>query len=305
MSFSKPNRSAATVTNTRVDPAPISGICVTCLDGCEGPCEIGRSALKGREMIYPQPYGKITAGAEKDYPIDFSHFNIMGTAVGAVGVEADPDKAVFPAVDCTTSVGATGGIKMDFPVFTGAVGSTDIGRINWEDIAVGAAISGIIVVAGENICGMDPSAEFKNGKVSKSPEMERRIKAFRTWHNGKGGIIVQANVEDTKLGVPEYVIEKLGVEIFELKWGQGAKDIGGEVKLPSMERAMQLKERGYIVLPDPTTPAAQAAFKAGGIAEFERHSRLGMVEEEGFHRMVEHLRKTGAKYVTLKTGPLT
>ncbi|MEW6665676.1 MAG: glutamate synthase-related protein [Thermodesulfobacteriota bacterium] len=302
MSFSKPNRSAATVTSTRVDPAPISGICVTCLDGCEGPCEIGRSALKGREMIYPQPYGKITAGAEKDYPLDLSHFNIMGTAVGAVGMEADSDKAVFPAVDCSTAVGATGGIKMDFPVFTGAVGSTDVARINWEDIAIGAAISGIIVVAGENICGMDPKAEFKNGKISRSPEMERRVQAFKNWYNGKGGIIIQANVEDTKLGVPEYVIEKLGIEIFELKWGQGAKDIGGEVKLPSMERALQLKDRGYIVLPDPTTSAAQVAYKAGAIAEFERHSRLGMVEEAGFHCMVEHLRKTGAKYVTLKTG---
>ncbi|MBW2108778.1 MAG: FMN-binding glutamate synthase family protein [Deltaproteobacteria bacterium] len=302
MSFSKPNRSAATVTSTRVAPAPVSGICVTCLDGCEGPCEIGRSALKGREMIYPQPFGKTTSGSEKDYPIDFSHFNIQGTCVGAVGVDPDPDVATFPAVDCSTAVGADGGIKLDFPVFTGAVGSTDIARINWEDMAVGAAISGVIVVAGENICGMDPQAEFSNGKIVKSPEMERRIDAFKRWYDGKGGVIVQANVEDTKLGVPEYVIEKLGIEIFELKWGQGAKDIGGEVKLPSLERAMQLKQRGYIVLPDPTNPAAQAAFKAGGISEFERHSRLGMVTEESFHKAVEHLRSAGAKYVTLKTG---
>jgi len=302
MSFSKPNRSAATVTTTRVDPAPVSGICVTCLDGCEGPCEIGRSALKGREVIYPQPFGKITAGSEKDYPMDFSHFNIQGTCVGAMGVAADPDVATFPAVDCTTAVGADGSIKMDFPVFTGAVGSTEIARVNWEDMAVGAAISGIIVVAGENICGMDPQAEFSNGKIAKSPEMERRVEAFKKWYDGKGGIIVQANVEDTKLGVPEYVIEKLGIEIFELKWGQGAKDIGGEVKLPSLERALQLKERGYIVLPDPTNPAAQKAFASGGITEFERHSRLGMVDEEAFHKSVEHLRGVGAKYVTLKTG---
>jgi hypothetical protein len=284
MSFSKPNRSAATLTSTRLDPAPVSGICVTCLDGCEGPCEIGRSALKGREMIYPQPFGLTTSGSEKDYPIDFSHFNIQGTCVGAVGIDADPDVATFPAVDCTTEVGADGGIKLDFPVFTGAVGSTDM------------------VVAGENICGMDPQAEFKNGKIAKSPEMESRIEAFKKWYDGKGGIIIQANVEDTKLGVPEYVIEKLGIEIFELKWGQGAKDIGGEVKLPSLERALQLKERGYIVLPDPTNPAAQAAFKAGGITEFERHSRLGMVDEESFHQAVENLRSVGAKYVTLKTG---
>jgi glutamate synthase domain-containing protein 2 len=302
MSFSKPNYSAATLTTTRVTPAPISGICVTCVDGCEGPCEIGRSALKGREVIYPAPFGTITAGSEKDYPVDFSHFNIQGTAVGAVGIEADSDKATFPAVDTTTAVGADGGIKMNFPVFTGAVGSTDIARINWEDVAVGAAISGVIVVAGENICGMDSKAEFKNGKISKSPEMERRINAFNQWYDGTGGIIIQANVEDTRLGVPEYVIEKLGIEIFELKWGQGAKDIGGEVKLRSIERATELKNRGYIVLPDPTNPAVQKAFKAGGITEFERHSRLGMVEEEVFHNSVKHLRSVGAKYVTLKTG---
>ena len=302
MSYSKPNRSSATKTKTRVEPAPVSGICVTCLDGCPGPCEIGRSALRGREIIYPQPYGKITAGADKDYPLDFSHFNIQGTCVGAFGIAADPDVATFPAVDCSTKLGANGDLKMDFPVFTGAVGSTYIARINWEEIAIGAAISGIIVVAGENICGMDREAEFKNGKIVRSPEMERRINAYKNWYEGKGGVIVQANVEDTKLGVPEYVIEKLGVEIFEMKWGQGAKDIGGEVKLNTLERAVQLKERGYIVLPEPTSPSAQRAFKEGGISEFERHSRLGMVTEDGFYHEVERLRKIGAKYVTLKTG---
>jgi glutamate synthase domain-containing protein 2 len=302
MTFSKPNHSAATLTTTRVTPAPVSGICVTCIAGCEGPCEIGRSALKGREVIYPMPFGAITAGSEKDYPVDFSHFNIQGTAVGAVGIEADSDKATFPAVNTTTTIGADNGIKLNFPVFTGAVGSTDIARINWEEVAIGAAISGIIVVAGENICGMDSKAEFKNGKVVKSPEMERRVNAFKQWYDGSGGIIIQANVEDTKLGVPEYVIQKLGIEIFELKWGQGAKDIGGEVKLHSIERALELKNRGYIVLPDPTNPAVQEAFKTGGITEFERHSRLGMVEEASFHKSVEHLRSLGAKYVTLKTG---
>jgi glutamate synthase domain-containing protein 2 len=302
MSFTKPNRSAATITSNRVDPSPISGICVTCLDGCEGPCEIGRSALKGREMIYPQPFGKVTAGSEKDYPVDFSHFNIQGTCVGAMGVEADPDKALFPLVDCTTALGADGSIKMDFPVFTGAVGSTDIARINWEEMAVGAAISGVIVIAGENICGMDPHAHFTKWRVVRSPEMDRRIDTYKQWYNGRGGIIVQANVEDTRLGVPEYVIDKHGVEILELKWGQGAKDIGGEVKLRTLDRALQLKERDYIVLPDPTLPSSQEAFKFGGISEFERHSRLGMVDEEGFYREVERFRRLGAKYVTLKTG---
>ena len=72
MSLSKPNASAATVTTTRVAPSPISGLCVSCVDGCPGYCEVGRSALRGREVIYPQPFGKVTAGSEKNYPVDFS-----------------------------------------------------------------------------------------------------------------------------------------------------------------------------------------------------------------------------------------
>jgi len=219
-------------------------MCVTCLDGCSGPCEIGRSALKGRELIYPQPFGKVTAGSEKDYPIDYSHFNIQGTCVGAVGTEADPDKAMFPAVDVSTALGADGSIKMRVPVFTGALGSTEIARIHWESMAVAAAISGILVIVGENVCGMDPDSEILNGRVVRSPEMERRVNSYKEWYDGWGGIVVQYNVEDGRLGVPEYVVEKLGVEIIEMKWGQGAKDIGGEVKLPTLERADLLQSRG-------------------------------------------------------------
>ena len=96
-----------------------------------------------------------------------------------------------------------------------------------------------------------PKPKSKNGRVVRSPEMDRRVKTFKDWYQGKGDIIVQANVEDGRLGVPEYVIEKLGIEFFELKWGQGAKNIGGEVKLHTLDRAQLLRSRGYIVLPDP------------------------------------------------------
>jgi glutamate synthase domain-containing protein 2 len=302
MTFTKPNRSPATFTKNRVEPAPVSGICVTCLDGCPGPCEVGRSALRGREILYPQPYSKVTAGSEKDYPVDLSHFNIQGTCVGAIGVSADPDHATFPAVNVSTEVGATEKIKLKVPYFTGALGSTDIARIHWESMAIAAAIAGTLVVVGENVCGMDPNSEFKNGHVARSPELERRVKTFQQWYDGYGGIVVQYNVEDGRLGVPEYAVEKLGVQIIEPKWGQGAKDIGGEVKLPSLERALQLKNRGYIVLPDPEDHVIQDAFKQGDFKEFERHSRLGMVDEEGFHREVERLKKIGAKHISLKTG---
>jgi len=303
MSFSKVNASAATQTKTRVSPSPSSGLCVTCLDGCLGLCEVGKSAIRGREVIYPQPFGKILAGAEKDYPIDFSHFNIQGSCVGAMGIEADPDKALFSAVDVSTEVGKKGHpIKMKVPFFTGAIGSTEIARVNWDGVAIAAAICGTILVCGENVCGMDPKAKIKNQRIIKSPELEKRVKTFKNWYDGYGSILVQANVEDARLGVPEYAINELGVEGIELKWGQGAKNIGGEVKLPSLDRASQLKSRGYIVIPDPEDATTQEGFKIGAFNEFERHSRLGMVDEEAFLKEVDRLRSTGAKYVTLKTG---
>jgi glutamate synthase domain-containing protein 2 len=302
----QPNASSATGTKNRVpDPAPYSGICSVCLDGCPGPCEIAKSSFRGKEVIYPMPFGKVTAGATKKYPVDYSHLNIQGTCVGAVGIEANSDKAIFPAVSTETEVGgAKGGkkIKMKMPVFTGALGSTDIAKDNWEGLAIGAAISGIILVVGENVVGMDVKSEFKNGRVTKSPELERRVKLFKQWYDGYGEILLQQNVEDTKLGSAEYAIEKLGVECIELKWGQGAKDIGGEVKLKTLDKAKELYSRGYIVLPNPEDPVVQKAFKAQEFKEFERHSRLGMVDYDAFMKAVDHYRSAGAKSVSLKTG---
>jgi glutamate synthase domain-containing protein 2 len=132
--------------------------------------------------------------------------------------------------------------------------------------------------------------------------MEMRVGLFQKWQDGYGTVVVQANVEDTRLGVQEYAINKLGIQAVELKWGQGAKDIGGEVKIKSLAKAQELKRRGYIVLPDPEDSSVIQAFEKGSFKEFERHSRLGMVEEESFMRRVEELRKAGAKYVFLKTG---
>jgi glutamate synthase domain-containing protein 2 len=262
-----------------------------------------RATFRGRELLYPTPFGTVTAGADKDYPVDYSHLNIMGYALGAKGMPEDPDQATFPAVDTETRFGSGDGVRMKLPIFTGALGSTEIARKNWEHFAIGAAISGISLVCGENVCGIDPELELDSGgKITKSPEMDRRVREYRRYHEGYGDILVQLNVEDTRMGVAEYVIDKLGVETIELKWGQGAKCIGGEIKVNSLERALELKRRGYIVTPDPEVPAYQAAFKAGPLKQFERHSRLGFINQEGFMKEVERLRSLGAKRVTLKTG---
>jgi glutamate synthase domain-containing protein 2 len=76
----------------------------------------------------------------------------------------------------------------------------------------------------------------------------------------------------------------------------------GEIKVKSLERAIELKKRGYIVLPDPTVKENQTAFKAGAIKEFERHSRLGFVTKEGFLEEIDRLRNIGFKRITLNTG---
>ena len=305
MGYSKGiNASAATLTRLRTgnDRCPFNGMCVTCLDGCAGLCEVGKSAVRGKEILYPQPFGKTTSASQKDYPVDYSHFNIMGTAVGAFGVDPDPEKAIFTAVNLETAVGINGNLKLDLPIIIAGMGSTNVAANNWPHLAAGAAISGVGIVVGENVCAMDPHVEIKNGRVVHSPNLVRRLKDFQDWSKGSGFIAIQANVEDTRLGVQEYAMEKLGIEAVELKWGQGAKDIGGEVKLDTLKRALQLKHHGYIVLPDPEDPHVQAAFRAGAFGEFERHSRIGMVEYESFLARVEELRRAGAKYVFLKTG---
>jgi glutamate synthase domain-containing protein 2 len=304
MNFQQPNSNDALETKNRSRSiAPQSGLCSRCVDGCKGNCDLFKSTFRGRELLYPTPFGKVTAGADKDYPVDYSHLNIMGYAIGAEGIEADPDHAIFPRVNTTAWYGATEKVKMRIPMFTGALGSTEIARANWEHFAVGAAITGISLVCGENVCGIDPDLKIdRNGKVKDSPEMRRRLDQYRRFHDGFGDIMVQLNVEDTRLGVAEYVIEKLGVETIELKWGQGAKCIGGEIKVDTIERALELQRRGYLVTPDPSDSSTAKAYKSGAIKEFERHSRVGFLDQEDFMREVDRIRKLGAKRVTLKTG---
>lgn len=302
----RPNANEAVSTfNRSRNVVPMSGLCSRCLDGCTGGCDVWLSSFRGREVLYPQPFGEITAGADKDYPVDYSHLSIQGYAKGAKGLEGEvnSDRAIFSNVDTTTEYGWEKKVKMKLPMFTGALGSTEIARKNWEHFAVGAAISGITIVCGENVCGVDPQLELdSNGKVKKSPEMDRRIEVYKRFHDGYGEILVQMNVEDTRLGVAEYIANKHKLDTIELKWGQGAKCIGGEIKVKDIKRAIELKKRGYIVLPDPEDPAIQQAYKDGAIREFERHSRLGFISKESFLKEVERLRNIGFKRITLKTG---
>ncbi len=185
MNLQQPNANEVTQTQNRSrSVSPVSGICTRCIDGCRGNCEIFKSSFRGREVIYPGPFGTLTAGGDKEYPIDYSHLNIMGYALGAKGlpdgVAGNPDTTLFPTVNTETAYGVGKKVKMRLPIFTGALGSTEIARKNWEHFAVGAAISGVSVVCGENVCGIDPQLELDaNGKVKKAPNMVQRVEQYR------------------------------------------------------------------------------------------------------------------------------
>ncbi|MDR2555177.1 MAG: hypothetical protein LBC64_07080, partial [Fibromonadaceae bacterium] len=162
MNLGTPNANDATRTvNRSRSVVPSSGLCSRCVDDCRGNCEVFKATFRGRELIYPGPFGNITAGADKDYPVDYSHLNIQGYATGArglpQGVAAEPDNALFASVNTETEYGWDKKVKMRVPVFTGALGSTEIARKNWEHFAVGSALAGVTLVCGENVCGIDPA----------------------------------------------------------------------------------------------------------------------------------------------------
>jgi len=285
------------------DATPVSGMCPLCIRECNVLCEISKSAFRGREVLYPSPeqFGHSTAASNKDYLLNWSDLQIQVEVLGAKGIEANPDRATFPNVDISTTAG---GVPLSVPVILAGMGSTDVATRNWESLAAGAAISGTIQTVGENVCGMDAEATYNGkGRVTESPNLRWRIDSYRKFWDGKhGDIVVQTNVEDQRAAVDLYALKSLGVNVIERKWGQGAKAIGGEVRVDNLEKALMLRERGYIVLPDPMDPAVQEAFKEGIFSTFERHSRVGFPQEKGFIEDIAWLREQGAKKVFLKTG---
>ncbi|MFZ5425939.1 MAG: glutamate synthase-related protein [Thermodesulfobacteriota bacterium] len=291
-----------------------SGLCTLCRADCAGKCETWMSSLKGRAMLYPRDFGLITAGSGNTTHVGVSYnsLRIQGYNYGAKGVAADrttnPDDCLFTAVGLETTFGK--GLKARLPLMTGALGSTFIAAKYWDSFAAGCALAGIPIVVGENVVGVDRKAELKNGKVVAAPELDRRIEGYMRYYDGYGAIIVQLNVEDARNGVAEYVIDKHGDKVvIELKWGQGAKNIGGEIEVKDIDYAVFLKKRGYLVDPDPELAEVQEAYRQGAVKGFARHSRLGYTDlpsenavYESFMSSVESLRALGYRNISLKTG---
>jgi glutamate synthase domain-containing protein 2 len=70
-----------------------------------------------------------------------------------------------------------------------------------------------------------------------------------------------------------------------------------------------LKDRGYLIDPDPYNSTVEKAYENRAVSSFARHSRLGSTNKttpedvrEEFMNAVSYLRKIGFKKITLKTG---
>lgn len=311
--FPKTNDVLGTV--NRGDAAE-SGLCTLCRADCQGKCETYLSSMIGRKMLYPRDFGTVTAGSRNTNAIGVSYgsLRINGYNYGANGIadglSNSADDCIFPNVNIETQFGNEIKTKARVPIMTGALGSTFIAAKYWDSFAIGAALAGFPIVVGENVVGVDKESVIENGRIKEAPELDRRIKQYLKYYDGYGAIIVQMNVEDTRNGVAEYIIEKYGNDVvIELKWGQGAKNIGGEIQVKDLDYALFLHNRGYIVDPNPTKPEVQEAFKNGAIKSFARHSRLGYTDlsspdqvKENFMEAVAYLRKIGFKRISLKTG---
>ncbi len=297
-------------------PCP-SGLCTLCQSDCRGRCETWLSALHGKQMLYPRDFGSITSGSKNIDPrgVNYDALRIQGYVFGSRGLKegltSDADDCIYPNVNIETGFGKKTKSRAKIPVMTGALGSTFIAEKYWDSFAVGAALSGFPIVIGENVVGVDRNSRMENGVITEAPEMDRRIGIYQRYtRDGYGDIFVQLNVEDTRNGVAEYLIENYGNDIIiELKWGQGAKNIGGEIQVRSLEYARFLAERGYLVDPDPTREVTRKAYESGAVKSFARHSRLGATEavdvdsfKEAFLERVEYLRSLGFERISLKTG---
>lgn len=297
MSYSPKLESAFTGTHLR-DPhhiSPLTGMCSVCHGDCAGLCDIGYSAVRGMQAVDPVGADTRQFASEKDYPVDFSHFNINGRTFGAWGAPADSERATVAAVDLSTSFGKSHPVKLEMPVILPA-----LAKLDWQDYFSGAALAGAAVVIGEGVIGKDKGLKLEKGRVAASPLTAEMLDCFRRYDRGAGTIILQANMDDEHLRSLDYAITHLGATAVELKFGQAAKGMPAINNIYNIEDAKMWKDRGYLVSPDPADPAVIERCKKGACPVFLKMGRLPMYDDERLIARVKDLRELGAQQVCFK-----
>ncbi len=274
--------------------SPQSGMCSLCAEDCPGTCEIALAAVLGAQTVYPTTTGANQVASEKNYPIDFSHFNINGRVFGAQGAPEDYSSTGIFNVALSREFGDANPVKMELPVILPA-----LIKLNWEDYFAGAAMAGVCCVIGEDARSKDPALEIKGGRITGFPMLKKIIDSFEKYYRGFGQIILQCNVEDDMLGLPEYALSH-GVKAIEFKFGQGAKGTQPAKRLGGLEEALEKKRLGSIVHPDPSDTKVLEAYEAGTCPNFYSYDRLPLWDEAFMARRIEEIRSLGARNVYFK-----
>lgn len=296
MTYSPRLSSAFNNTKNRSDIlSPQSGMCSLCTEDCVGTCELGLAAILGAQTVYPTTTGSNQVASEKDYPIDYSHFNINGHVFGAIGAKSTYGKANIFSVNLEKNFGKFNPVKMKMPIILPA-----LIKLNWKDYFAGAAMAGVCCVIGEDARNKDPQLEIKDRKVVKFPALKNMLDSFRKYDRGYGQIILQCNVEDDLMGVPEYAIKNENVEGIEFKFGQSAKGTQPVNRLKNIQEALKKHEEGNIVYPNPTALEIIKAYEEGICPNFYVYSRLPLWDEKYLISRIEELRNLGLKNVYFK-----
>lgn len=297
MSFSPSLASAFNNTRNRSPfQSPQSGMCSLCTEDCLGTCELGLSAVLGKRTVYPTTTGANQVASEKNYPIDYSHFNINGRVFGAMGVAPTYEQATIYNVDLETIYGSQHPVKLAMPVILPA-----LIKLNWRDYFGGAAMAGVSCVIGEGSPSKDSALTYRAGKIVSFPMLGQMLDAFRTYDRGYGQIIIQCNVEDDMQGLPEYAIREHGAKAIEFKFGQSAKGTQPVVFLPGgLEEARKKQADGMLVHPDPSDPAVQQAYAEGVCPNFYSYARLPLWDEGYLVPRIAELREMGLENVYFK-----
>ena len=281
--------------NRSIFISPQSGMCSLCTEACDGTCEIALAAVLGAQAVYPTNTGANQIASEKDYPLDYSHFNINGRVFGALGANATYEEANIFHVKLGREFGRFSPVKLTMPVILPA-----LIKMNWVDYFGGAAMAGVCCVIGEDARNKDPQFKIENGKVSDFPALGDMLDAFRKYDRGYGQIILQCNIEDDMLGIPEYALKVHGAKAIEFKFGQGAKGTQPVNKLKSIEDAQKKYAAGSIVYPNPTDPQVIKAYTEGVCPNFYTYSRLPLWDETYLVPRISELRGMGVKNIYLK-----
>lgn len=295
MSYQTPLSSSFNNTKNRSTRlSPQSGMCSFCTEECVGTCELALAAVLGAQTVYPTTTGNNQVGSEKEYPIDYSHFNINGRVFGAEGVKAEYNEATIFNVGLDSTYGRFHPVKMALPIVLPA-----LIKLNWQDYFSGAAMAGVTCMIGEDAKSKAPMLHMENGVILEFPWLDDIIATFNLYDRGYGQIVLQNNVEDDLVKLPEYALMH-GVKALEFKFGQGAKGTQPVIKIKDLETALKKQEKGVMVHPNPSDPAVREAYRQGVCPNFYSYGRLPLWDEIYIQSRVKQLREMGAQNIYFK-----